>query len=510
MTGPLDHPVPLKGLSLVLAGMTLGIANFMVVLDVTIANVSVNTIAGGLAVSPSQGTWVITSYSVAEAITVPLTGWLAQRFGAVRVFTLGVICFGLCSLLCGSASSFGVLVALRVAQGLAGGPIMPLSQTLLLRIFPKHMAGAATGLWGMTTVVGPIMGPLLGGILCDSWGWQWIFWINIPVAIICATGAWMMLRTQETHTEKNPIDTVGLGLLIVWVGALQILLDKGNELDWFASTFIDSLACIAAIGFAAFMIWELTAERPIVNLRVFRHRGFTASVVITAMTFGAFFSSVVILPLWLQSDLGYTATWAGRASAFQGCFAVLLSPVVGQLIRYVDARKLIFFGVLVLAGVSLFRSTFDITVPFALIILPQLAMGIGMPFFFIPISVLALSSVDDNETADAAGLNNFARTLSGAFATSLTTTAWENMTSSYRSDIVSSLNDGPSTIESFMNLGMTHSAALSSLERMVESQAQMLAVNHIALITCAAFVFAAFSVWIAPRQTREVDISAAH
>ena len=510
MTQPVDHPVPLKGLALALAGLTLGVSNFMVVLDVTIANVSVNTIAGGLAVSPSQGTWVITSYSVAEAITVPLTGWLVQRFGAVRVFTFAVIFFGLCSFLCGSANSFGVLVALRVAQGLAGGPIMPLSQMLLLRIFPKHLAGAATGLWGMTTVVGPIMGPLLGGILCDSWGWQWIFWINIPVAIICATGAWMMLRTQETQTQKNPIDMVGLGLLIIWVGALQILLDKGNELDWFASRFIDGLGLIAAIGFASFLIWELTADQPIVNLRVFRHRGFSATAVITALTFGGFFSSIVILPLWLQTDLGYTATWAGRVAAFQGCLAVLLSPVVGNLVRFIDARKLICFGICVMAGVSILRASFDISVPFGLVIVPQILLGIGIPFFFIPLTVLALSSVDETETADAAGITNFVRTLSGAFAASITTTAWENLTAINHNDIVASLNQGSEMIATLMRMGMDRGAALVALDRQVETQALMLSVNHIAQVTCLVFLIAACSVWIAPRQKREVDISAAH
>src|ERR1700729_3963957 len=216
-----SEPIALKGGALVLAGFLLAAGNFMVVLDMTIANVSVPNIAGSLAVAPNQGTWVITSYSVAEAITVPLTGWLAQRFGAVKVFVIAVAGFGVCSMLCGFAPSFSALVGLRVLQGLSGGPIMPLSQTLLRRIFPPQQQAMAIGLWSMTTVIGPVAGPLLGGALVDSVGWPFIFFINIPVAAVCAIVTWRFLASRETRTERNPVDFVGLGLLILWVGAMQ-------------------------------------------------------------------------------------------------------------------------------------------------------------------------------------------------------------------------------------------------------------------------------------------------
>ena len=262
-------PVPLKGSALVLAGFLLAVGNFMVVLDMTIANVSVPNIAGGLAVASNQGAWVITSYSVAEAIVVPLTGWLASRFGAVRVFVAGMIGFGICSALCGLAPSLGFLVLFRVMQGICGGPIMPMSQTLMMRVFPPQQRGQAMGLWSMTTVVAPIAGPILGGYLCDTAGWPWVFLINVPVAVICAFFAWRMLASQETATERRPIDFVGLSLLILFVGSLQIMLDKGKELDWFGSPVIVSLAVAAAIGFASFLIWELTDKHLIVDLRVF-------------------------------------------------------------------------------------------------------------------------------------------------------------------------------------------------------------------------------------------------
>ena len=329
---------PMSGAPLWIAGLLLALANFMAVLDLTIANVSVPNIAGGLAVSPSQGAWVITSYAVAEAITVPLTGWLAQRFGAVKVFVAAMAGFGLFSALCGLAPSLGVLVVFRIFQGLAGGPMMPLSQTMLRRIFPVKQQPMAMGLWSMTTVVGPIVGPLLGGALVDQAGWPWVFYINVPVAAGCAILTWRYLASRETPTLKVPVDFVGLGLLITWVGAMQIVLDKGKELDWFQSPVIVALALTALVGFISFIIWELTDAHPVVDLRVFRHRGFTAATVIMSLTFGAFFSSVVLLPLWLQTNMGYMAGWAGKSMAFQGVLAVTMSPIVARIMIKFDLR----------------------------------------------------------------------------------------------------------------------------------------------------------------------------
>ncbi|WP_296599282.1 DHA2 family efflux MFS transporter permease subunit, partial [Phenylobacterium sp.] len=415
-------PAPLTGARLLTAALLLGLANFMVVLDTTIANVSVPHIAGGLAVSPSQGTWVITSYSVAEAITVPLTGWLAQRFGPVKVFAAGMAGFGFFSLLCGLAPSFSMLVAFRIAQGLCGGPIMPMSQTLLLGIFPKDKGAQALGLWSMTTVVAPIAGPILGGLISDNAHWSWIFLINIPVAAIVGVGAYRMLIHQEPATRRIPVDYVGLFLLVVWVGAMQIMLDKGKELDWFGSPFIVGLAIVAVVGFTAFLIWELTSQNPIVNLRVFRHRGFVIGVTTLSLTFGAFFASVVLIPLWLQTTMGYTATWAGYAGCLNGILAVIMSPIVARLVGRFDVRALVSFGVFWMAGVALWRAFYTTDATFWDIAIPQFVLGFAMPFFFIPTTSLSLSSVLPEETASAAGLQNFLRTTSAAFATSIMTT----------------------------------------------------------------------------------------
>jgi DHA2 family multidrug resistance protein len=277
---------PLTGPALLIAALAIGAGNFLVVLDTTIANVSVPTIAGSLGVSSSQGSWVITSYAVAEAITVPLTGWLARRFGAFRVFITCYLAFAAVSFLCGISQSLGMLVGGRVLLGLVGGPIMPLSQMLLLRIFPREKATAASILWAMTTLVAPVAGPILGGIICDGVGWPWIFHLKVPIAILGGTVALLMTRGQPDPTGPARIDGVGLALLIVWVGALQIMLDEGRNHDWFAAEEIRILAVVALIGFLAFLIWELTEENPIVDLKIFRHRGFTAAAITYAAGFG--------------------------------------------------------------------------------------------------------------------------------------------------------------------------------------------------------------------------------
>ena len=498
-TAPSDAFTPMTGPALWIAGAVMAVANFMVVLDTTIANVSVPNIAGGLAVSPSQGTWVITSYAVAEAVTVPLTGWLAQRFGAVRVFVIAMLGFGLFSAFCGLAPSLGALVACRIGQGLFGGPMMPLSQTLLRRIFPEKLQGAALGLWSMTTVVGPIAGPLLGGALCDTAGWPWVFYINVPIALATALLTWRLIAKAETATRKIPVDFVGLGLLIVWIGAMQVMLDKGKDLDWFQSPFIVSLAVIAVIGFAAFIIWELTDEHPVVDLKIFRHSGFSVSTFIMCLAFGAFFSSVVLIPLWLQTNLGYTAAWAGRVMAFQGVLAVVMSPIAAQLMSKIDPRALVSFGVLGLGAVTLWRTGFETGANFWSLAAPQLAMGFFMPFFFVPLTGIALGSVQVSETASAAGLMNFMRTTAGAFGTSLTTTAWENLSSVRHSDISGTLNAPQQTLDLFRSLGLTADQALSQMDGLAQGQAVMLATDRVFMICAGVFTLAAIARWLAPR-----------
>jgi MFS transporter, DHA2 family, multidrug resistance protein len=501
---------PMKGAALWLAGGVVALSNFVVVLDTTITNVSVPNIAGGLAVSPDQGTWVITSYAVAEAIMVPLSGWLAQRFGAVKLFVFATMGFGVCSALCGLAPSLNALVLFRVMQGICGGPIMPLSQSLLRRIFPAHQQGQALGLWSMTTVVAPIAGPLLGGELVDNVGWPWIFYVNVPVAILVSIAVRRLLTQHETQTERKPIDFMGLALLITWVGSMQIMLDKGKDLDWFGSKLIVTLAVIVVLGFVAFLIWELTEEHPIVDLRVFRHRGFAAGAMVMSLAYGSFFSGVVLVPLWLQTNLGYTATWAGRATAFQGIFAIIMSPIVARWTAKGDGRLLVTIGMLTFAAVTLWRSTFDTDINFAKIIGPQLGQGFATPFFFIPLMSVALGSVLPRETTSAAGLLTFMRSTAAAFATSFTTTQWANLATARRVDLAGSLNQPSSWLDLINHAGSSAGQALGQLDALVQTQAVMLATDRVFFVTAFVFVLAALAVWIAPRGKNSAGAAAAH
>ena len=501
-----SQQAPLAGGMLWLAAIVLATANFIAVLDMTIANVSVPSIAGSLGISSSQGTWVITSYSVAEAIVVPLTGWLAGRFGAVRVFTTAMGLFGVFSALCGLSNSLGMLVFGRVMQGLSGGSLMPLSQTLLLRIFPKEKAPAAMALWAMTTLVAPVLGPILGGWLCDSYSWPVIFFINVPLALIFSPIAWRMLKRYEEALVRAPIDTIGLVLLIIFVSALQLMLDLGKEHGWFASTGICVLAIVAVIGFAAFLIWEFTERNPIVDLRVFRHRGFTASVVTISLGFGAVFGTNVLTPLWLQSYMGYTATWAGMTTAWSGVLAVVAAPVAGALIAKADPRRLIFGGLMWLAAVTILRTIATTDMTYWQIARPLILMGIGLPFFFVPLTALALGSVEERETASAAGLQNFLRTLSGAVATSVVNTAWEDKANYMHAELVGRLDSSGAAARSLANSGMTPDAVRSTLDNLLQGQSVMLATNELMFVVSVVFVVAALMIWLAPRPTRAVNM----
>lgn len=501
---------PLSGAQLVVAALLLSMANLIAILDMTIANVSVLTISGSLAVTPTQGTWVITSYAVAEAITVPLTGWFTARYGSVKVFVVAMAAFGLFSGVAAMSSSLSFLVFARVLQGMAGGPLMPLSQTLLLRIFPKEKAGAATGIWAMTTLVGPVLGPILGGWICDNYTWPWIFLINLPIAAACAYICWKILRRHETKIVRNPIDMVGFALLIVWVGALQIMLDEGKNLDWFSSNFIITLAIVAAIGFAAFMIWELTEEHPIVDLRVFRHRGFSAAVLTISLTFAGFFAANVLTPLWLQSFMGYTATHAGMVTAWVGITAFFIAPAVAAMSTKKDPRILVFGGVMWIGLIIGLRAIATTDMTYWDISWPLMLMGLGMPFFFIPSTAAALSSVDEEETNSAAGLMNFMRTLAGAMATSAVTSYWDNDITRNRAERVGLIDQDQVVYNQLLSQGMTPEQATQVLEKMLTDQSVMLATNELMLLIALLLVFSAFVIWLVPKPTRTIDPGLSH
>jgi len=503
---PVDpkHPPALEGGMLWVAGIVLALANFVAVLNMTIANVTVPNIAGALGAGSSQGTWVITSYAVAEAITVPLTGWLAGRFGAVRLFCISVVLFGVFSLLCGMSTSLGMLLGMRVLQGMAGGPLLALSQTLLLRIFPKKQSMQAMGLWAMTTLLAPVVGPVLGGWLCDNYSWPWVFFINVPMAFAFGVIAWGLLKRYQDPAVIKPVDKIGMLLLIIWVAALQIMLDEGKDKDWFASMEIRVLAITAVIGFLAFLIWELTEKNPIVDLRVFRHRGFSSCMLVLALAFGAFFGINVLTPQWLQYNMGYTTTWAGLVVAWGGLLSVVFSPIAAKLANRVDPRLLIFIGCLWLGLVTFWRAYATPDMSYWLICLPLFFMGVGMPMYYVPLTGLAMGSVNEEETASAAGLMNFVRTISGAIATSLVTTSWQNrsiIAHAKLTDIV----DPTGQVATMLPPGLSGQMVREMLNNLVTSQSLMLATNGLMMVIGAVFIIASVSIVLAPKAARAVD-----
>lgn len=501
---------PLSGGALFLGTLCLAMANFLAILDTTVANVSVSNIAGSLGTSTSQGTYVITSYAVAEAISVPLTGWLASRFGSIRVFVTCFIMFGVFSFFCGMASSMTALVAFRVLLGFSGGPLMPLSQTLMIRIFPKDKSHAAIGIWSMTTLVAPIMGPILGGVLCDQFSWPYIFFCKVPFALVAGYACWTLLKKFETKTDKSSIDLIGLILLVIWVAALQIMLDEGKDHDWFESGRITTLAIIAAIGFASFLIWELTERKPVVDLKVFRHRGFTTSMMTLSLAFGAFFAISVITPLWLQIYMGYTATISGYATATMGILAVFLAPLIANLSSRFDPRPFVFVGVVWLGLWTFIRSDANLGMTFSQVSWPMFFQGIGMPLFFVPLTGIALGCVNPDEMESAAGLMNFIRTLSGAFATSMINTSWERETRYVHSELSALTDQHGVATHAMQSTGMSMDQILGSVDWIVQKQSVMVATNQLFVIIAAIFVVAACIIWLAPKPKHSVDPGAAH
>jgi DHA2 family multidrug resistance protein len=491
---------PLQGSARLWGTIALSLATFMNVLDSSIANVSLPAIAGDLGVSATQGTWVITSFGVANAIALPLTGWLSQRFGQVRLFMTSVLLFVLTSWLCGLAPNMTTLIIFRALQGFVAGPMIPLSQGLLLSSYPPALAGLAMALWAMTTLVAPVLGPLLGGWITDNIFWSWIFYINIPIGLLSAFMVWSIYRKRETLTRQVPIDGVGLGLLVLWVGALQLMLDKGKELDWFHSTEVVAMGIVALVGFVIFIAWELTEEHPVVDLRLFARRNFWAGTLAISVGYGLFFGNVVLLPLWLQQYMGYPATDAGMLLAPVGLFAIILSPIVGRNISKVDPRYLASFAFVVFAIVLWMRSQFNTQADFNTLMLPTLIQGIAMAFFFIPLTVILLSGITPDKIPAASGLSNFARMVAGSFGTSIATTVWQDRAALHHAQLAESINQGNFAATQLLarlnNVGLTADQALAQVNRLIDQQAYMLAVNDVFYASALIFMLLIPVVWL--------------
>ncbi len=478
----------------------LALINFMQVLDSTISNVSLPSITGDLGASTSQGAWIVTSYTVAQAITVPLTGWVAARFGQVRVMLCAVFLFGVTSLMSGFAWSLESMIFFRVLQGAAGGFMVPLSQSLMLTHNPPERRGQALAMWSSTTIMGPVLGPVLGGFITDNIGWSWIFLVNVPVSLFAGITVWRMLRGHENKTVRLPLDWVGLLLLVAWVASLQIVLDTGNHAGWFDSNFIVSLSIVAAVGFVLFMIWELTDKHPVVDLSMFRNRNFVIAVVAMGLAMANQRGPMIILPLWLQTHVGYTAQWAGFVLAPSGLMALLVVPFVGRSLRYIEPRifSTMCFG---LFAISFYwRAHFTADADFWTFAMPQFIQGLGVAMFFAPLMTVSMSNIPPEKFAAAAGLQNFTRTLMGSLGISVYVSLWEQRGAIHRSQLAEHISIGsPQTqdyVQRMTEAGMDPSRINASLDLLLTRQAFTMATNDIYWVAVTFAVFLMAFVWL--------------
>ena len=485
--------------NLVLATIGLSLATFMQVLDTTIANVSLPTIAGNLGVSNDQSTWVITSFAVSMAISLPLTGFLTRRFGEVKLFVWSTLLFALTSFLCGISQSMGMLIVFRAIQGAVAGPMYPITQSMLIGIYPPAKRGMALALLAMVTVVAPIAGPILGGLITDNYSLPWIFFINVPIGIFASMVVANQMKGRVETTTRPKIDYVGLVTLIIGVGALQIVLDKGNDEDWFNSTFIIITSIVSAISIAIFLIWELTDKDPIVDLRLFRHRNFSAGTLALVLAYAAFFAIGLLVPLWLQRNLGYTSTWAGYATAPLGIIPVLLTFVVGKYATRMDLRLVASAAFAVMGTTCFLRSSFYLDIDFYHVAMVQLLQGLGVALFFMPILTILLSDLKQNEIASGSGLATFLRTLGGSFAASLTTLLWDRRAVLHHAQLAQNITPYSPTSQAAMSqLGQGNTQLGGSIiDGMITQQGYQISFNEVFHLLGWVFFVLVFVIWLA-------------
>src|SRR5499427_6924699 len=474
---------------------------FMEVLDTTVVNVSLPHIAGSLSVTPEEATWALTSYLVANAVILPITGWLANYFGRKRLLMFAVVGFTASSFMCGFAPSLAWLVTFRIVQGLTGGVLQPVSQAVMLEAFPPAQRGKAMGFWGLGIVVAPMLGPVLGGWLTDNYSWRWVFYINIPVGILSIIMTRIFIFDPPyIRRTASKVDTWGIGMLAVGIGALQIVLDKGQQEDWFSSTWITSLAVFAAVALLLFIIHELRTKDPVLHLRVFKERTYATGVFLMTTLGFVLYGSLVLLPLFLQTVLGYPAIEAGIAMAPRGLGSFIAMPIVGLIVAKTDPRKLLSVG-LIGAALSLYAlGALNLGIGYWDIFWPQFFQGLAMGFVFVPLTTVTMSAIPKQELGNATSIFNLMRNLGGgigiaAIATMLSrnTQAQYNILGAHISGFDLQTRSLLAQIRSaFMAGGMdfttaTH-AAYTALSGMVSRQAVMVA--FVQLFRMLAVVFA--------------------
>ena len=412
-------------------------ATFLVVLDMTIANVALDHMRGTLSAGVDEITWVLTSFLVANAIVLPLTGWLMDLLGRKRLFIGATIAFTLTSAMAGAAPSLMVMVLARFLQGLAGGPLAPLSQSTMMETFPARQRGMAMAIWGIGMMFAPIIGPTLGGWITDNWSWRWVFYINVPVGIAAVFLAWLFL--PESSTERpavRRVDVPGLALLVLGVSAMQFVLDRGQREDWFSSSLITWLSTIAVVALVALVIRELYTDEPVVDLRVLRHPVFAVGTAAMFTISIAFYGIMVLSPLFTQILMGYTAMLAGLVLAPGGLATLVTMPIAGALLNRTDPRWMIAIGCALNALAMSLMATLTLEASYWNIMLPRFIQGLGIGLTFVPLSTVALSAVPIREMGHASGLFNFIRTMGGSIGIATVSTLLQRGAQTHQARLV--------------------------------------------------------------------------
>jgi MFS transporter, DHA2 family, multidrug resistance protein len=490
---------PLHGAQLVLLTVAVALSTFMEVLDMTIVNVSIPAIAGSLGVSPSEGTWTVSSYSLAAAVMQPLTGWIGRRFGEVRTFTTSMFLFVVFSAICGLATSMNMLIVARLMQGLVSGPMIAIAQALLLRNYPPEKRGVALGLWGMVVIVAPIFGPILGGWITDNFSWPWIFYINLPIGMLSMFVTWNILKRRESKRVVVPIDAVGLALLVIGVGCLQYMLDNGNEKDWFGSPVIAAAGVFAVVCLTYLIVWELHDKHPILDLHLFQRRNFLVGAIAISLGYFAFFGVNVVFPLWLQTTLGYNSTSAGLAMAPIGIFAIIMAPIIGQNTHRINLRFAASLAFAIFGACMVWVSTLNDQATFIQLATPRLWQGLGIALFFLPLNQILMSNIKPHELASAAGLSNFLRTIAGSISTAVSIWLWNDRQDFHHAVLTEHIRpDSPGwmqTQQALGSMGVSATQTLSYAEHIITQQASTLAVNDIYVMYAVIFILLIPIVW---------------
>ena len=400
------------------------LATFMEVLDTSVANVALPHIAGNLSATPEEATWVLTSYLVSNAIILPAANWLGRFFGRKRFLIVCIAIFTLSSAVCGAAGSLGMLIVARIAQGAGGGALQPIAQAVLMESFPREKRGSAMAVFGLGVVVAPIIGPTLGGWITDNYSWRWIFYINIPIGMLAVFMANMFVEDPPYIRDQRPgrIDYFGFGLMALALGTMQLVLDKGQEEEWFSSRFITWFTILSVTAAIAFVIWELRSKEPIVDLRVMANRNFAVGTSLMIVMGIVLYGTIALLPLFLQTLMGYPAVESGMAVSPRGFGAVTSMLIVGRLINRVRGRYLVMFGFTVLAYSIYLFSKINLEISISSIVWPNIISGFAMGFVFVPLTTMALGTLSNEQMGNASGVFNLMRNTGGSVGIATVTT----------------------------------------------------------------------------------------